>query len=157
MSGLDRKVCWCVNKASIVVSLSDHVRWGRPGLCQGAEEQVQDQTLLCQTPTHGLPACPDDPGGRQHGNVRQRAHKWERLGRAETCSDLRLKLVSWLVVDSLPVCSCVSLLPLMLGLWPRVESHAKVANSFVMVLYLHLCVETKCMHTTGMRMSHSSI
>lgn len=48
---------------------SDYIRGGCQGLCQGAEEQVQDQALLCQTPTHGLPARPDHPGGRQHGNV----------------------------------------------------------------------------------------
>lgn len=51
-------------------SLSDDIRRGRPGLCQGAEEQIQDQALLRQTPTDGLPARPDHPGRRQHGNVR---------------------------------------------------------------------------------------
>lgn len=48
---------------------ADYVRGGRPRLCQGAEEQVPDQALLRQTPTHGLPTRPDHPGGRQHGNV----------------------------------------------------------------------------------------
>lgn len=48
----------------------DHIRRGRPGLCQSAEEQIQDQALLRQTPTDGLPARADHPGRRQHGNVR---------------------------------------------------------------------------------------
>lgn len=48
----------------------DDIRGGCPRLCQGAEEQVQDQALLRQTPTHGLLTCPDHPRGRQHGNVR---------------------------------------------------------------------------------------
>lgn len=126
-------MCWRVNKASIVVSLSDHVRRGRPRLCQGAEEQVQDQTLLCQTPTHGLPACPDDPGGRQHGNVRHARTNREKLGCAETCCGLRLKLVSWLVVDWLPVCSSFSVtcgVRLMLGFVMRVESHSSGCEQF---------------------------
>lgn len=59
-----------VNKATFVPCLSpDYIRGGCQGLCQGAEEQVQDQALLRQTPTYGLPACPDHPRGRQHGNV----------------------------------------------------------------------------------------
>lgn len=61
---------WCEQSHLCALSLSpDYIRGGCQGLCQGAEEQVQDQALLCQTPTHGLPACPDHSGGRQHGNV----------------------------------------------------------------------------------------
>lgn len=66
----------CVSASSYgchlcVLPLSpDDIRRGRPGLCQGAEEQIQDQALLRQTPTDGLPARPDHPGRRQHGNVR---------------------------------------------------------------------------------------
>lgn len=76
-----------VNKATFVPLLSpDYIRRGCQGLCQGAEEQVQDQALLRQTPTHGLPACPDHPGGRQHGNVSlslthtQKGKQEEKLG-----------------------------------------------------------------------------
>lgn len=156
MSSLDWKVCWCVNKASIVVSLSDHVRRGRPRLCQGAEEQVQDQTLLCQTPTHGLPACPDDPGGRQHGNVR-RAHtnrrNWAVPKLVLTCVWNRFPGLLWILCLYVPHSAwSVASAAFDAGVCDRVLSLKRM-----MVLYLHLCVETKCMHTTRMWMSHSSI
>lgn len=48
---------------------ADHIRGGRQGLCQGAEKQIQDQALLCQTPTDGLPACSDHLRGGQYGDV----------------------------------------------------------------------------------------
>lgn len=42
----------------------DDVGRGRERLCQGVKEQVQDKTLFCQAPTHGLPPRPDHPRGR---------------------------------------------------------------------------------------------
>lgn len=143
MQSPDCKVRWCVNKAFIVLSLSDHIRRGRPRLCQGAEEQVQDQTLLCQAPTYGLPARPDDPGGRQLGNVRHAHSNRRKLGSAKTCSDLRLKLVSGL----LWICCLyvghslwsVVLVAFDAGLCHSVFSLTViVVSSFVKVLYFHL-------------------
>lgn len=75
-SSVLRRVCVCFflrrKRCHLcVLPLSpDHIRRGRPGLCQSAEEQIQDQALLRQTPTDGLPARADHPGRRQHGNVR---------------------------------------------------------------------------------------
>lgn len=47
----------------------DNIRWRCARLCEGAEEQIQNEALFCQAPTHGLFTCSNCTWGRQHGNV----------------------------------------------------------------------------------------
>ena len=129
-------------KSSLCSVCPDYIRGGCQRFCQGAEEQVQDQALLCQASTDGLPTCPDHPGGRQHGKV--------GLAQTHTNTHTDIHILETLFYDALTI----------LLTWPQFgELQSHIHSSLIenrLAAQIFDCAATICALVQGRSYIHAN-